>query len=199
MRSPTVYCGPMWGGKTEALISALVRARIQEIATLAFNPSMNARYGTQDVRAHSGASFPATPVRHGDEILAHVSKHEPQLVGIDEFFMIEGAIEAVRTLRRRGTKIVIATLDMDSDGRAWESVGDLLGIAEDVVKCPAVCARCKADAYFTFRRGPAPQDRVLVGANEFYEPRCWPCFDEGQQAKSAQIGRGSLFERRGEA
>ena len=193
MRSPTVYCGPMWGGKTEALISALVRARIQEIPTLAFNPAKNARYGTKDIRAHSGASFPAIAVTSGAEILAHVHDLQPQLVGIDEFFMIEGAIEAVRVLRARGTRVVIATLDMDSEGATWESVGELLGIAEEVVKCPAVCAACKADAYFTFRRGRAPAGRVLVGAGEFYEPRCWACFDEGQRSKRAQVGRGSLF------
>ena len=196
MRSPTVYCGPMWGGKTEALISTLVRARIQEIPTLAFNPAKNARYGTRDVRAHSGASFPAIAVRSGAEILAAVAQQQPRLVGIDEFFMIEGALEAVQSLRRSGQRLVIATLDMDSEGRAWESVGDLLGLAEEVVKCPAVCAACKADAYFTFRKGMAPTERVLVGADDFYEPRCWTCFVDGQEAKAAQSGEGSLFASR---
>lgn len=196
MRSPTVYCGPMWGGKTEALISTLVRARIQEISTIAFNPAKNDRYGTSDIRAHSGASFPAISVQSGTEILEHVRREKPTLVGIDEFFMIEGALDAVRTLRLHGTLLVIATLDMDSEGHAWESVGPLLGLAEDVVKCPAVCAHCKADAYLTFRKGIAPTDRVLVGTDDFYEPRCWTCFVDGQAAKTAQGGAGSLFGHR---
>lgn len=196
MRSPIVYCGPMWGGKTEALISALVRARIQEIPTLAFNPAKNDRYGANsEVHSHSGGSFPAVAVRSGAEILEHVKREGPKLVGIDEFFMIEGALDAVRALRRAGTRVVIATLDMDSEGRAWESVGDLLGIAEEVVKCPAVCASCKADAYFTFRKGIAPTERVLVGADDFYEPRCWECFCVGQDAKTATSGEGSLFAK----
>lgn len=195
MRSPIVYCGPMWGGKTEALISRLVRARLQEIPALAFNPRRNDRYGTEDIRAHSGASFPAHPVSDGDEILAIVAEQAPRVVGIDEFFMIENALAAVQALVRGGVKVVVATLDMDSEGRAWETIGPLLAMAEEVVKCPAVCASCKKDAFWTFRKGVAPKDRVLVGADEFYEPRCYDCFVRGQEEKAAQTGERSLFSR----
>ncbi len=186
----------MWGGKTEALVSRLVRARIQEIPTLAFNAVSNTRFGTRDIRAHSGAGFPAVPVGKGADILKTVREERPKVVGIDEFFMIEGAFGAVRTMNDLGIKVVVSTLDMDSEGKVWESVGELLGIAEEVVKCPAVCAVCKADAYFTFRRAEAPAERVqrvLVGAGDYYEPRCARCFREGQEAKRAASGEGSLF------
>ncbi len=194
MRSPTVYCGPMWGGKTEALISRLVRARIQEIPVLAFNPHLNDRYGTRDIRAHSGASFPANPVHSGEDILEVVRREQPQVVGIDEFFMIPSALAAVEYMVHRRIKVVVSTLDLDSEGVIWEGLGQLLAMAEEVVKCPAVCAVCKADAYFTFRKGYAPSERVLVGADEFYEPRCRRCFDQGQEAKRAATGEGSLFD-----
>lgn len=193
MRSPIVYCGPMWGGKTEALISRLVRARLMDISTQAFNAARNRRYGTNDIRAHSGASYPAIAIEHGDEILDHVAESDPRVVGIDEFFMIDGGLEAVRAMMRDQRKIVVATLDMDSAGRVWEPVGQLLAIAEEVVKCPAVCARCKKDAFFTFRKGGAPGDRVLVGTGDFYEPRCHSCFRIGERAKAEQSGDESLF------
>ena len=194
MRSPTIYCGPMWGGKTEALISRLVRARIQEIPVLAFNPKTNDRYGTRDIRAHSGASFPAVSVGSGADILESVQREQPKVVGIDEFFMIPGALKAVEFLVHKRIKVVVSTLDLDSEGVIWEDLGQLLAMAEEVVKCPAVCAVCKADAYFTFRKGFAPSERVLVGADDFYEPRCRTCFDEGQEAKRAATGEGSLFK-----
>ena len=183
----------MWGGKTEGLISDLVRARIQEIPTLAFNPYKNDRFETRDLRAHSGASFPALPVESGQEIVQRAEQHGARVVGIDEFFMIPGALAAVEALVRAERKVVIATLDMDSEGRAWESVGELLAMAEEVIKCPAVCSRCKRDAFYSFRRGDAPSGRVLVGADEYYEPRCLECFVSGQEAKAAATGTASLF------
>jgi thymidine kinase len=195
MRSPIVYCGPMWGGKTEALISRLVRAELQSIPVMALQPRCNDRYGTHDLKAHSGASFPAVPIQDGDELLEHVRRRDPLVVGIDEFFMIPGALDAVRQLMEQQRKIVIATLDMDAEAVVWEEVGPLLGLAEEVHKCPAVCARCKNDAYYTFKRAGAPEGRVLVGAGEVYEPRCYPCFVAGQRAKAAEE-RDSLYSPR---
>jgi thymidine kinase len=56
-----------------------------------------------------------------------------------------------------------------------------------------VCSVCKKDAYYTFRRGSAPNDRVLVGADDYYEPRCFTCWLRGQEEKEASDGPGSLF------
>ncbi|MDP6424842.1 MAG: hypothetical protein QGG14_08860, partial [Planctomycetota bacterium] len=193
MRSPIVYCGPMWGGKTEALISRLVRARLMDIETLAFNPVRNDRYGTTDIVAHSGATFPARAVATGQDLLDHVAAHRPQVVGIDEFFMIDAALDAVVELAAQDIKVVVATLDMDSEGKPWDSVGELLAMAEEVVKCPAVCATCKKDGFYTFRKGAAPAERVLVGTADFYEPRCFACWRCGQDAKRADAGAESLF------
>ncbi len=183
----------MWGGKTEALISRLVRAELQNIPVLAVQPKANLRYQTHDLRAHSGASFPAHPIEHGEELSELVRRLEPQVVGIDEFFMIPGAVQAVQRLMAQKCKVVVATLDMDAEARVWEEVAQLLGLAEEVHKCPAVCARCKSDAYYSFKKAGMPKERVVVGAGDIYEPRCYACFVRGQQAKQAEEGGDSLF------
>ncbi len=192
MNSPLVYCGPMWGGKTEGLISRLVRARIQNVHAKAFNPRQNKRGAIDEIRAHSGATFPAIPVEHGKQIVEEA--YDVEVVGIDEIFMIPGIVEAIRTLNQLKKKIVIATLDMDSEGVVWESVGQVLGMAQQVEKCPAVCATCKRDAYYTYRRPDAPNDRILVGAQNFYEPRCYSCWSAGQAEKRMQKGQKRLFD-----
>jgi thymidine kinase len=192
LNSPLVYCGPMWGGKTEGLISRLVRARIQNVHVKAFNPNVNQRTAVDEIKAHSGAAFPAIPVASGEEVLAKA--YDAEVVGIDEVFMIPGIVDAVRTLVSLKKKIVIATLDMDSEGSVWESVGQILGMAQEVVKCPAVCATCKRDAYYTFRRPDAPNERILVGAANFYEPRCHSCWAAGQAEKKRRANQKKLFE-----
>lgn len=181
----------MWGGKTEGLISRLVRARIQNVGVKAFTPFRNERDGKDQIRSHSGGSFPATPVKHGQQILEECV--DIDVVGIDELFMIEGIAETVRKLVHLEKKVVMATLDMDSDGNVWEPVGQVLGMAEEVVKCPAVCTECKRDAYYTFRLPEAPSDRVLVGAGDFYEPRCFECWERGQAEKITEKGQAKFF------
>ena len=69
MRSPLVYCGPMWGGKTEALISRLIRAKLQGIKVIAFTPELNKRTKNNLIETHSGACFPAIKVKDGQELL----------------------------------------------------------------------------------------------------------------------------------
>lgn len=190
MRSPIVYCGPMWGGKTEGLISRLVRAEIQKVRVMAFTPARNTRDGER-IRTHSGASFPAIPIERGSDLMEHADNVD--VIGIDEIFMIPDIVDTVRELMSQRKKIVMATLDMDSEGSIWESVGQILGMAEEVVKCPAVCTVCKHDAYHTYRLPEAPAERVLVGAGDFYEPRCFDCWTTGQREKKAQKGQGQFF------
>jgi thymidine kinase len=181
----------MWGGKTEALISRMTRAHLQEVTVAAFNPVHNNRAGVDRITSQSGAWFPAQTIETGQQILE--LSRDAEVVGIDEFFMIREAVTAVRELMRRKVKVVVATLDMDSDGLVWEPVSELLGLAQEVIKCPAVCAVCKHDAYYTFRRAKAPAGRLLVGATDYYEPRCFECWGRGQAEKSAASGPGSLF------
>ncbi len=122
MRSPLVDCGPVWGGKTGGLISRLVRARLQRVEVVAFNPAANTRHASHEIVAHSGARFPATPVERGAEILKHAERAD--VVGIDEIYMIPEIAAAVRTLEQFGKQIEIATLGMDSDGRVRVGAGD---------------------------------------------------------------------------
>jgi thymidine kinase len=185
----------MWGGKTEALVSRLERARLQGVRVKAFTPAANRRDGEGLILTHTGARFPAVTVPDGAALLAGAG--EVDVVGLDEFFMLPGALPAVVDLADRGVKVVVATLDRDSENRVWEGVGELLALAEEVVKCPAVCQVCKRDAYYTFRKPRAPVDRVLAGAEDFYEPRCRDCWLEGQRAKRDAVGEGSLFRRQG--
>lgn len=193
MLSPIIYCGPMWGGKTEALISRLVRARIQNVRVKAFQPAKNTRDGAM-IRSHSGASFPAIPAESAQTILDEGG--DADVIGIDEVFMMDGIVEVVQRLMAMNKKIVMATLDMDSDGNVWEPVGQILGMAQEVQKCPAVCTSCKHDAYYTFRRAGAPEDRVLVGAGDVYEPRCYSCWAAGQEEKKSGQSQATFFDTR---
>ena len=42
--------------------------------------------------------------------------------------------------------------------------------------------------------GLAPNERILVGAANFYEPRCYSCWAAGQAEKKRQVTQKKLFE-----
>ena len=159
----------------------------------AFNPQQNTRDGANSIRAHSGASFAAMPVEDGAQIVAE--SVDADVIGIDEIFMIDGIVEAVRKLVAAKKKVVMATLDMDSEGNVWESVGQILGMAQEVVKCPAVCTSCKHDAYYTFRRAGAPDARVARRRRQLLRAALLHLLGRGSAGEGVGTGTGRLLRR----
>ena len=65
----TVYCGPMWGGKSTRLLADLERATLQRKRCVVFKPAIDDRYGTDDIVSHSGWRHPAVSVRSGADVV----------------------------------------------------------------------------------------------------------------------------------
>jgi thymidine kinase len=175
--SVEVICGSMFSGKTDELIRRLVRARIAKQKVQVFKPSMDVRYATAKVTAHTGADFDALPVDESAQILQSL---EPAttVVGIDEAqFMDAGIVEVVHALADKGVRVVVAGLDMDFRGEPFGAVPVLMSRAERVDKLHAICMVCGDEASRTQRLvngKPARYDEpvVIVGAAELYEARC---------------------------
>jgi thymidine kinase len=83
-------------------------------------------------------------------------------------------------LANRGTRVIVAGLDMDFRGEPFGPMPTLMARAEQVNKVQAICQRCGGAASRTQRLingQPAAYDDpvILVGASEVYEPRCRAC------------------------
>ena len=80
-------------------------------------------------------------------------------------------LEVASTLSRAGKRVIIAGLDMDSNGTPFGPIPRLLAIAEDITKLTAVCEICGEPATHSYRKAKS-KDLVLVGAGGMYEARC---------------------------
>ena len=78
----------------------------------------------------------------------------------------------VEILVKNGKRVIVAGLDMDSNGIPFDPMPQLLAKAESVLKVVAVCEVCGADATHTYRHVDSAKDTVLVGASDHYEARC---------------------------
>jgi len=111
-----------------------------------------------------------------------------RVVGIDEVQFIRGNIaEVCSDLRDKGVRVVAAGLDMDFLRRSFEikpsgNMGDLLAIADEVVKLKAVCASCGDPASFS-KRLTGGKDVVEVGGPGDYVAMCQSCYAEPEEGQ----------------
>ena len=159
-----VICGSMFSGKTEELIRRLKRAKFARQSVEIFKPAIDTRYDESDVVSHEGNSIPSTPVDTSANILLLASDTE-NLVGV------------CNQLANRGTRVIVAGLDLDFKGVPFGPMPALCAVADEVTKVHAICVRCGALAYVSHRIVDEDK-RVLLGEQTIYEPLCRSCYQK---------------------
>jgi len=171
----TVFSGPMFGTKTSKLLLELERFKYQRKRVMLFKPAIDDRYSGTAVITHSGWSHEAIIVKEGPDVLEALSNAEfpPDVVAVDEAFMIPGIADVLVWLYRTGISIVVSTLDLSYSCKPFREVEKMLPWASCVKKCPAVCTECGRDAFYTHKKQvSADAGEIEVGGTELYEPRC---------------------------
>lgn len=169
-----VVCGSMFSGKTEELIRRLKRAIIANKSVEIFKPEIDIRYAEQEVVSHDKNKIRSTPVSHSENIL--LLSEGIEVVGIDEaqFFDME-LVNVCEKLAMKGTRVIVAGLDMDFKGKPFGPIPYLLSIADYITKVHAICVVCGDIAVHSYRTTNSDKT-VLLGEKESYEPRCRKCF-----------------------
>ena len=171
-----VITGPMFSGKSEEFIRRIRRATIGRVPTAVFKPHTDTRTGSSQVCSRAGGCVDAVEVKSASEILTLVG--DAMVVGIDEGqFFDAGLSSVVRTLLAQGKRVIVAGLDLTYEAKPFPVMADMLALATEVVKNPAVCQSCGEDAWRS-QRTAASRETVLVGDGETYEPRCLKCFEQ---------------------
>jgi thymidine kinase len=174
-----IFSGPMFSGKTTRLLAALDRYHYQNKKILAFKPMLDDRYSLMDIKSHNGAGIPARSIRNGKELFNIVYNESgfgrPDVIAVDEVFMIDGVAEVLINLFRDGFTVIVSSLEMSAACNPFAEVSKLMPWATRIEKCPAVCTHCHQDAYFTHRKVENKNDDIQVGGSDLYEPRCWSC------------------------
>ncbi len=181
-----VICGSMFSGKTEELIRRLKRAKIANQKVEIFKPKVDTRYDELKVVSHDANSILATPIKHSSELL-NLAK-DVTVVGVDEAqFFDDKLAEVIQELALKGTRVIVAGLDMDFKGRPFGPIPDILAVAEYITKVHAICSHCGNLATHSYRL-TQEGDTVLLGEKDLYEPRCRTCFAMGNILDLKPIG-----------
>lgn len=164
----TIFCGPMFAGKTEGLID---RVQAAKKAVRVYKPSVDTRHAGQQVISHAGRKVHASWVTPDlDRVWSG------GLVAIDEAqFLTSKAVGVVRTLLANETDVVLSGLNLDCFGHPFGPMPEFLAMATEVFLLEAKCTVCGQGATRTHRKGD-DGSQVLIGGANLYEPRCVPCW-----------------------
>lgn len=187
-----LFTGPMYSGKSHALIRELDVASIAEKKVLAVKPRIDTR--TRDTIMarrrdpnqpghfipHS--EFPATilGVNDQDAFEKLIREEKPSVLGIDEVhFFGTWIIDAVFQLLAGDDDIFIVASGLDADftRNPFPVTAALAPMAIQVNKETAVCFKCKQPALFS-QRISGGTDAIEVDAScsaDHYEARCARC------------------------
>ena len=176
-----IFVGPMFGGKTRKLLSAVDRYKYQKRDIFAFKPQVDQRYAKEKIVTHWGGKLKADLVSDATEILESlvlngVSLQDQPVIAVDEAFMLKDAGTVLPKLFKAGATVIASTLQISSDGTAYPEVAGFMPYATKVEVCPAVCTICGADAHYTEKIGGRVDHGIEVGGAEMYQPRCFEHF-----------------------
>lgn len=185
----TVYCGPMFAGKSSSLIAELELAIQDGKRVQIIKPKIDNRYSDDDIISHDGVSLKS--VTGYDVLVLDIDEHVKleDLDGVDLLLVEEAHFftrlhEQIATFKRMGVDVVAVGLDMDSEGEPFGIMPHLLSVANDIYKLTGLCAVCQQEATMTFRKLIAgSMSQVLVGGAETYEPRCYLHWTIGNDEK----------------
>ena len=172
-----VICGSMFSGKTEELIRRMKRVQIAHLKTEIFKPAIDNRYDENNVVSHDATKIQSQAVQHSQNIL--LLANNADVIGVDEAqFFDEGIVPVCEQLALKGTRIIIAGLDMDYLGKPFGPVPQLLSVADYITKLHAICVHCGNIASLTYRK-TKQNNQIVIGEIDIYEPRCRVCYAKG--------------------
>jgi len=199
--SITVYTGPMFSGKTQALMARLQSKERAHRKVLVVKPELDDRFHAlseiaskqrtaQKFEKH--ASMAAYPIKSALDLGPLIQQLDPDVVGVDEAQFFDEAIGRVLDVIAhqsahhddgligdvritRSLEVYVAGLDLDAWARPFGPMPNILAFADRVEKFTANCFQCGQDARLTQKIGGSG-GRIEVGADDLYEARCVDCW-----------------------
>jgi len=185
----------MFSGKTSSLEKDVKRFKIAGYKTLAFKPAVDTRYSTSDIISHDKTSLEAILVEDIDKIIEYCEDSNPDVVAIDELQFLNGGVdkivEGIKEMMSREVTVILAGLDIDFTGQAFEVIKELMPIADYLTKHHAVCVKCGTDAWVSHRKTKATE-RVVIGASKEYEPLCRKCYLEEKKIEDEIVNKNQV-------
>jgi len=176
-----IIIGPMFAGKSSALLSRIRRSKAIGKNVMVITSSLDKRYSVEPaLMSHDKESVAAIAVAKlmsclQDDDIQRSKLLDADLVVIEEAQFFPDLLQFVEVVLALDKNLVVCGLDGDTAAKPFGQVLDCIPLADSVVKMTALCERCGdgTPAIFTALRSPiAVEGQIKVGASETYIPVC---------------------------
>ncbi len=168
--SISVICGPMFSGKTSELIKRLKKQKNKNY--LVFKPEIDDRYEKDKIVSHDQKKLDAIKILESKEILNYIKKDQNIIVGIDEAqFFDKNLPKICNRIANMGNTVIVAGLNMDSDGCPFGPMPFLLAIAENITTLSSICVKTGKKAYYT-KAIKSKKEQIKIGEKKSYVALC---------------------------
>ena len=182
----TLIVGPMYGGKSTALLQKMERAVYGKKRIALVRP----KKGTRDYFTHSaGNELLEKFIKEGKISLFEVEEITEEnamsildnfdRIFVDEYFMIKN----VSLLAKMANEVVtnqdvyFAGLLSTSENTLFPEAISLLPYCDDIIKLLGICMRCGSDlGNYSMFKGGEKKETIVVGDNDKYECVCRKCY-----------------------
>ncbi|XP_010252688.1 PREDICTED: thymidine kinase a-like [Nelumbo nucifera] len=200
-----VIIGPMFAGKTTALLRRIQSESNNGRSVAIIKSNKDTRYELDSIVTHDGAKLScwALPDLSSFREKIGVDVYDKlDVIGIDEAQFFEDLYGfCCKAADHDGKTVIVAGLDGDYMRRSFGSVLDIIPLADSVTKLTARCEFCGKRAFFTLRKTEQTQTE-LIGGPDVYMPVCRLHYFNGQAVieaarivlESQSIKRDSYLE-----
>jgi len=171
-----VYGGPMFAGKTTALLAEA--KKLPEGSFVFLKPSIDIRYAKDDVVSHDGLKIPAKVINTVRPVMPKINPAKTKTVLIDElnFFPYKVIKPQLQKLLDQQIDVIGAGLLYDFRHQPFGGTLQLSKEADRFVELFAHCDICGQPATHSYRK-VLDSAQVLVGAKESYGACCEDCWE----------------------
>jgi thymidine kinase len=165
--------GPMFAGKSSAILQIVNRHKSIGRSTLLISHSIDSRYSSENyIVNHDGSKIQC----YKTNMLSLMNKElvDTKLVIIEEAQFFNHLYDFVLDLvENQGKDVIVVGLDGDADRKPFGQILELVPLCDKVTKLKAFCKICGdgTDALFTFCK-KKKEEQVCVGGEDLYMPLC---------------------------
>jgi thymidine kinase len=176
-----IIIGPMFAGKSSALLSRIRRSKAIGKNVMVITSSLDKRYSVEPALiSHDKESIAAFATSKlmlclQEDDLQRSKVLDADLIVIEEAQFFPDLLQFVEVSLALDKHLVVCGLDGDTDAKPFGQILDCISLADSVVKMTALCERCGdgTPAIFTALRDiNAKTEQIQVGAAETYIPLC---------------------------
>jgi len=178
-----IIIGPMFSGKTSALLDVYKKCKFCNISVSIINHSLDKRYHETMLSSHDQIMAPCLQAMELNELWLTEDRETNVLRNSDVILINEGQFfsdlyEVVVDMLTHKKKVYISGLDGDFERKKFGTILDLIPLCDKVTKLTSLCSKCKNGTHGIFSMRLTTEKTQTVVGSENYIPVCRNCYEE---------------------